>query len=123
MEEISEEELRRQILLFLNEFKNLMVWQNYRIQSHLKNMDALIALGITGKIRDEVILSLALEDYSSGPTRDDYKPGIYWVFGKKLDAAEIYIKLKIVTDTYGNDFAICLSFHPAEYPMTFPFQD
>lgn len=122
MEEITEEELRRQILNFLRELKDLIQHGQYRILSHIKNINTMIALGITERMRDELILSLAVENYSSGPMIDEYKPGNIWVFGKELDSTEIYIKLKIVTDSRGNEMALCMSFHPSEYRMNYPFR-
>lgn len=122
MEALTDEDLRHQILIFLKEFKELMDLCNYGVKEHLKNLHTLIGLGITTRIRDEIILSISLEDFSSGPTPDAYHPGNYWVFGKDLDSIEIYIKLKIVTDNHGNDFAVCMSFHPSEYPMKYPLR-
>jgi hypothetical protein len=79
-------------------------------------------LGITARIRDEIILSVAMEDYSSGPNPDEYHPGYYWIFGKNIDSNEIYIKLKIVTYNNGNDRAVCYSFHLTEYPLNYPLR-
>lgn len=122
MEEITEEDLRRQTLIFLRDFKDLMMQRPLQNLDHLKNINAMKNLGITARIRDELILSLAIENYSSGPRTDQYKPGVYWVFGKELDSIEIYIKLKIVTDNNGNETAVCMSFHPSEYSMKYPFR-
>lgn len=120
MEDLTEEELRRQILNFLKDFKELMGQGRYYVKDHLKNIQALNELGITARIRDEIILSIALEDYSSGPIMDEYHSGYYWVFGKYLDAVEIYIKLKIVSQHNGNERAVCISFHQSEYPLRYP---
>lgn len=122
MEEFSEELLRKQILIFLKEFKELMGQGAYFVKGHHKNINTLIELGITNRQRDEVILSVSMEDYSSGPIRDQYHPGHYWVFGKKVELNEIYIKLKIVTFNHGNERAVCISFHPSEYPLRYPFR-
>lgn len=122
MEEITDEELRRQIINFLREIKDLIQQGHYQILGRIKNYDSMIALGITERMRDEFILSLAVENYSSGPMMDEYKPGNIWVFGKELDSTEIYIKLKIVTDNHGNEMALCMSFHPSEYRMKYPFR-
>ena len=123
MEGFSEEELRRQILNFLKDFKELMGQGHgyYLVKEHQKNVQALRDLGITARIRDEIILSVAMEDYSSGPNPDEYHPGDYWIFGKNIDAVEIYIKLKIVTYNNGNERAVCYSFHPSEHPLNYPF--
>src|SRR5574340_434093 len=122
MEDITEKELRRQILIFLREFKELVNHGHLWTLGHLKNVKALNDLGITARIRDEIILSLGVENYSAGPRADEYKLGMYWVFGKALDTTEIYIKLKIVTDNHGSETAVCMSFHPTEYPMKYPLR-
>jgi hypothetical protein len=121
MEEISGNELRVHILSFLEDFKELMGQGHYMVNNSYKNLQALKDLGITSRIRDNFILSLSLENYSSGPCTDTLHPGFYWVFGKKLDTVEIYIKLKIVIFNNGNERSVCISFHPSEYPLNFPF--
>jgi len=122
MEDFSEEELRRQILNFLNDFKELVGQGHYFVKEHHKNIQTLKDLGINARIRDEIILSVAIENYSTGPNPDEYQPGYYWIFGKDLDAIEIYIKLKIVSYNNGNERAVCFSFHPSEYPLIYPFR-
>lgn len=122
MEDSFKEGLHHYILPFLNEFKALMERGHYFVKCHHKNIQALINLGINSRLRDEIILSLTLKDYSSGPIKDEYKPGNLWVFGKNLESTEIYIKLKIVTDEQGNDQAVCYSFHPSEHPLRYPFR-
>jgi hypothetical protein len=122
MEGFSEEELRRQILIFLKDFKELMGQGYYFVKEHHKNVQTLKNLGITARIRDEIILSVAMEDYSSSPNPDEYHPGYYWIFGKNIDSNEIYIKLKIVTYNNGNDRAVCYSFHLTEYPLNYPLR-
>ena len=122
MDGFSGEELRRQILNFLKDFKELMGQGHYYVKEHHKNIQVLRDLGITARIRDEIILSVAIEDYSSGPNPDEYHPGYYWIFGKNIDAVEIYIKLKIVTYNNGNERAVCYSFHSSEHPLNYPFR-
>ncbi len=119
---LEEDNLRQQILIFLKDFKELMGQGHYYVKEHLKNIHSLRDLGLTTRLRDEIILSVSLQDYSSGPHLDMLKPGDYWVFGKVLDGVEIYIKLKIVTYNDGNDRAICISFHPSEHPLKYPFR-
>jgi len=121
MVDIPEDELRSHILNFLKEFKDLMGQGNYYVKDHYKNIQALIELGIHVRLRDELILSIAVEDYSSGPIADEYHDGFFWIFGKFLNNVEIYIKLKIVTIRNGNEKAVCLSFHASEYPLNYPF--
>lgn len=122
MEGISEEELRRQTLNFLKDFKELMGQGRYFVKEHRKNVRTLKDLGINARIRDEIILSVAMENYSSGPNPDEYHPGYYWVFGKDFNTIEIYIKLKIISYNNGNERAICFTFHPSEHSLKYPFR-
>ncbi len=87
----------------------------------VKNRDSLFDLGLTGKQREEIVLELSVLDYSSGPIEDEYKPGLYWVFGKQVEGVEIYIKLKI-TEHHGKEYASCFSFHKSERPLSYPFK-
>jgi hypothetical protein len=120
MPDTIDDALRHQILRFLKEFKDLMGQGRYYIMSHYKTQQALIEMGITEKQRDEIILSLVLDDYCSGPNQDKLHSGNYWVLGKIFETREIYIKLKIVTLFDGDEKAVCISFHPSEYPMKYP---
>ena len=122
MEGISEEELRRQTLNFLKDFKELMGQGRYFVKEHRKNVRTLKDLGINARIRDEIILSVAMENYSSGPNPDEDHPGYYWVFGKDFNTIEIYIKLKIISYNNGNERAICFTFHPSEHSLKYPFR-
>ena len=114
----SADELRSQIKHFLHEFKELVYEDQFHIKNNEKNRSALFELGLTYKLRTEEIISLSVEDYYGGPKPDEYRPGDdYWEFGKRINGVEVYIKLKIQ-----NDWAVCLSFHRAEYPIKYPFK-
>ncbi len=58
-----------------------------------KNEQALADLGITGSLREDVIKSLVVEDYSEGPNADTQISGgnPLWVFGRFFLNQEIYI--------------------------------
>lgn len=122
MDDKSKDELRKFVRQFLDEFKVLIYGNKLSITDRLKNRDALLELGFTDKQRKEIILSLSVLDYSSGPIKDNLKAGIYWIFGKKIDGVEVYIKLKIV-EYDDEDYAVCFSFHKSESPLKYPFKD
>lgn len=105
---------------FLREFRSLIKSNTFYVINRYENIEGLIALGITEKIRKKELLSLNVLNYSSGPTPDEDRPGDVWVFGKIIRSNEIYIKLKIVSLSRGNK-AKCLSFHPADSPLSYPF--
>jgi len=58
-------------------------------------------------------------DYCEGPLPDETQPGEVWVFGKHIEGTEVYIKLKL-TNT---EAPKCLSFHPAERTLHYPFRN
>ena len=122
MDDKSENELLKCVRQFLSEFKDVIYANGLRIIERLKNKDALLELGLTSNQRKEIILSLSVLDYNSGPIKDIYKSGDFWVFGKTLDSAEIYIKLKIVEQD-NEEYAVCLSFHKSENPLKYPFKN
>ncbi len=86
-----------------------------------KNLQALAILDITPKARKEAILSLVSTDYCSGPITDADIPGApdYYVFGKTINGVEVYIKLN---PGKLNKMVDCISFHPAENPLSYPLK-
>jgi hypothetical protein len=66
---------------------------------------------------------LSIENYCSGPNPDynSTEKGAIWIFGIKEYGMMIYIKLKIAY-AYNHEIAKCLSFHPAEYSLNFPYK-
>ena len=111
---------RREIADFLTEFKNIVVnGRGLDVMPRGKNNLALIELGITERNRKDEILSLFINDYCEGPEKDSDKPGYIWVFGKTVNGREAYIKLKIA-QVDKEKIAKCISFHPAEFPLSYP---
>ncbi len=86
-----------------------------------ENQQSLADLGMTKENRKNLILSLTVQDYCSGPEADKDQPGEIWVFGKAVGCQEVYIKLKIA-DTISMKIAKCISFHAARYPLNYPYK-
>jgi hypothetical protein len=63
------------------------------------------------------IRALTYKDYLKGPTTDTINKGEYWEFGKKIKSTDIYIK---INKGKASKPAICISFHKANFKMTFP---
>jgi hypothetical protein len=122
MDEIADDELRNYVRQFLYEFKALIYEKGLIVQERQINRTHLLELGLTKSQREEIVLSLTVLDYNSGPIKDEYKPGHYWVFGRRIEGSDVYIKLKIAGYP-GSEHAVCLSFHKAERPMDFPFEE
>ena len=86
-----------------------------------KNRDALLLLDISPLQREVIVKNLLVQDYVEGPVIDELnQKGEMWVFGKDVKGREVYIK---ITLGYDNGQTICISFHIAEYPLTFPFKN
>jgi len=109
----------RQGARFLEAFKRSMAEVGWLwVTNRERNREGLIAIGITKEQRDEVIRSLSPEDYCEGPLPDEMQPGDVWVFGKHVEGTEVYIKLKLTR----TEAPKCLSFHPAEHRLHYPFK-
>lgn len=83
-----------------------------------KNEMALKALGITPVAREEIIRKIERQDYSHSLI-DEKSFGEMWVFGKDYDGTELYIKISMGAP---GTHTICISFHEAERPLTYPFK-
>ncbi|MDQ1142826.1 hypothetical protein [Pedobacter agri] len=112
---------KSEVQAFLNDFEVKsstfgMLFRDVR----QKNTQALFDLELTRQKRIEIVQSIIWSDYSEGPN-DDVLHGIasLWVFGKTHKKTEIYIKISMGPK---DDPAICISFHPAERPMTYPLK-
>lgn len=85
-----------------------------------KNMRTLTELGITAKYRDEIVKQITFRDYYKGPeTNVMNNLGDMWVFEKTVNQKEIYIK---ITLGQTNSQTVCISFHIAEHPISYPFK-
>jgi len=114
---------QQEVKQFLQEFKIKMdiygiLFRDERVSK--KNTKALLSLDILPNTRKEIVLNLVEEDYYQGPL-DDVLFGIssLWVFGKEFKGKELYIKISLGTE---NNKVICISFHEAEYSITYPFK-
>ena len=86
-----------------------------------KNLQTLATLEITPTYRKQVVLNIEAEDYSEGPIVDTLnRMGEMWVFGRDVKGHEVYIK---ITLGLPNSSTICISFHIAEHPMSYPLKN
>mgnify|MGYP007092151663 FL=1 len=106
---------------FLNQF-NIKA-QIFGIQfrnDRKKNRETLLLLDISPLQRELIVKNLQVQDYVEGPVIDVLnKEGEMWVFGKDIKGREVYIK---ITLGYENGQTICISFHIAEHPLSYPFK-
>jgi len=117
---------RSQILLFLYEAKRLISKGNCQLVPRKKNLDALSNLGWEVNFLFEHICSeITPEHYVDGPKTDYNFPGEdVWIFGTNIEENEYYIKLKIrrFKDDANDALFLCISFHPVEHPLKYPFR-
>ncbi len=106
---------------FLVRLKEAIEKHDLKVVNRTKNRDALAELGLTFEIQREVVLGLTTQDFSEGPVPDRDKPGYVWIFGPALESRRLYIKLKLA-DSGDGPYALCISFHPAEFPLELPYK-
>ncbi len=82
-----------------------------------KNLEALKALGITQKARDEIVRQVNSDDYVETLVADFFNE--MWVFGKDMDGTELYIKIALGQP---NSRTVCISFHLAEHPIQYAYK-
>lgn len=107
---------------FLKEFKDKakVFGIIFRIDRK-KNMQALLDLEISAIMREEIIMSLTVEDYYKGPSEDKLNyVGELWEFGKSVKKKEVYIK---ISKGAQSNSPICVSFHLAERRIEYPFKN
>ena len=112
---------KQEVESFLNDFKTKMrIFQIVFLDDRGKNAQALLDMEISPIKRIEIIEKLTVEDYNHGPL-EEMMPGILpmWVFGKEVRKTEVYIKISMGAT---NSQTICISFHPSEHPMKYPFK-
>ena len=103
---------------FLSHLKTILSIGDLLFISRNVNTQTLVDLEIMPKQREEYLGKIVLEDYSEGPIENDqYGTEPMWVFGKIINAKEIYIKITITELN-----VVCISFHTSQYPMNYPFK-
>ena len=112
---------KEEVERFLNQFhEKLKIYNIFFRDDKEKNLQTLTELEITSNDRIEIIKTIKVEDYSSGPIVDTLnKMGDLWVFGKDVKGNEVYIKISLGVP---NSRTICISFHKAEHKMSYPFK-
>lgn len=107
---------------FLKELKEKIRFFEISFRPRGKNLQGLADLDITAIKRLECIMNLKAADYYAGPKNDTYNTTLpdYYEFGIQLKGVEVYIK---ISKGLENKPADCMSFHTAEFPMTYPLKN
>jgi hypothetical protein len=112
----------REVETFLTTLKEKIKFFDVVFRTREKNQQAMLDLGITPDQRLAYILNLKTENYYAGPKKDTFdsvRPD-YYEFGITRKDIEVYIKISVGLP---NASADCISFHPAEFPMTYPLKN
>ena len=114
------------ITLFLKKFFEHWQPDCYVVPRDI-NQTALIALGLTSKQREKMILNLKPRDYFSGPKPeedpDKFGAAEIWEFSVISNGESIYVKLRLSKEKTKKVVAKCLSFHRAEKTINFPYKE
>ena len=113
---------KKEVEAFLKSFKEKKkIWGIFFLDDRGKNFETLTTLDIRPVEREQVLDELLAEDFSEGPLPEDWHGSKeMWVFGKQVKREEIYIK---ITLGEGGAKTICISFHIAEHPMSYPLKN
>jgi hypothetical protein len=111
----------QEVETFLKDFKvKMKIWDVVFRDDRGKNTQALADLELRPVERIKILENIKSVDYSEGPLEEKlYGGSKMWVFGKEVKQHEVYIKISI---GFTNASVICISFHPAEHLMKYPFK-
>lgn len=129
MDSLSSKKQVSQYLVLLRRYVGNWLRICHRKASPDKNYDFMRKNGLSTHDVKQVIKDLEVRDYSIGPCRDDLDlPGRndVWKFGKCVsfneDAFELYIKIA-VGEKEGSLGCVCISFHPCEHAINYPYKE
>ncbi len=115
---------------FLKEFKAAMDAAGIIIIDREKNLQGMFDLEINPPLREKALKALEAKDYFRGPSMESGWIGEAWEFGKVVNGKEAYIKVSMGVskqiaaqkEVAVYQKVICISFHPAEKPIKYPFK-
>ena len=124
---------KREVVAFLEELKGLLGKDDFNIDSDIllikkrkpkdeAHSTPYTLLDLDYDILDVVerLKELSVAEYSETKIdKDDLNPPLLFVFGKDINNKLVYIKLKIKGEQQKR--VLCVSFHYAKEPMTFPY--
>ncbi len=89
------------------------------IDDRKKNSQFLLDIEMSPKKRLEIINDLTYHMYYEGPKKDNNTQLDLYVFGYEYNTVTIYIKIHLGKE---NDNPVCISFHEAEFPISYQFK-
>lgn len=112
---------KKEVDFFLSQLKAKIKVFDVVFRPRDKNLVDLAALDITPAKRIDYLMNLTAEDYYAGPKNDTHQPGRpdYYEFGLQINGSTVYLKISLGLTNKPVD---CMSFHIAEFTMTFPLK-
>jgi hypothetical protein len=108
---------REEVRDFIEKFTSVVRAKGMVYVNRSINLREMSFSGYFGYQIEEIVTALSPGDYVEGPLGDrDKSAGEIWVFVKKVDQIDMYIKLKLDKE------AKCISFHTCKYKAKFPFR-
>lgn len=110
-----------EIKSFLRTCKEHIDNERFELVERRKCLQTLTELEMTVEDAESAILALQPSNYVKGP-ESDYdasEVGDIYVFGADQSSVELYIKLKCDSKRG----CVCISFHRAEWPLTYPYRE
>lgn len=116
-------EVFKKLCDFLSEVKRTISKGRFQLVNRHVNIKAITEYGLTEEDVKSEIKHLTVADYYRGPAPDHKFPNqLVWEFGIMISGQIWYVKLTM-TDSENGPVVRCLSFHPADRPMKFPFRE
>lgn len=111
---------RHHVVLFLHLMKETAE-KRFTFVRRAVNLRTLAQFGLMPRDAKARVLALEPDDYVSGPTPDHNAPEReVWVFGLHIDHVEVYVKIQVIAEP--PEGCVCISFHTADRPMTYPLR-
>lgn len=115
---------------YLEDVKQAIKEKRYKVSSREKNERLFVDYMITEKQREEILLSLQVEDFCEAVynKNDKYKHEILYIFGKdeyllpRFGGKEKLVSLYIKFNKLENGYSIVISFHEQDYPLKYVFK-
>lgn len=110
---------RNDVLLFLLLVKQCAA-REFILWRRRENLETLARLGITIREAKERVLALTPEDYYRGPSKRHGHPDQQVCeFGLEVGGTEVYVKVNVIVEP---EQCVCMSFHLAERPLSYPLR-
>lgn len=96
-----------------------VIFLNERPKNSVKS---LLAVGFSPANRRALLLDLKFDDYAQGPLVDKVTKLPLWVFGRRVNEIDLYIKIHM---GLSGKPTVCVSFHEEDKekdPLTFPYR-